>query len=116
LSAGFAEVLKTALIAGGRLWDQVRRMPPLGEVLEKDSDLVTRVVYECVRTKLGVVAADERDQGVRASLNLGHTFAHALESATGYRRYRHGEAVAVGLRVALRLSERFAHLDPAIGA
>jgi 3-dehydroquinate synthetase len=62
-----------------------------------------------------VVAEDEREHGLRASLNLGHTFAHALESATGYERFRHGEAVALGLRVALRLSERFAGLDPAVG-
>jgi shikimate kinase/3-dehydroquinate synthase len=115
LRAGFAEVLKTGLIAGGNLWEEVRAMPPLRETLDADMDLVTRVVFGCVRTKLDVVAADELDEGVRASLNLGHTFAHALESATGYERYRHGEAVALGLRVALRLSERFAGLDPAIG-
>ncbi len=106
LSAGFAEVLKTGLIAGGRLWQDVRTMPPLRTTLEADIDLVTRVVFGCVRLKLDVVAADELDEGVRASLNLGHTFAHALESATGYTHYRHGEAVALGLRVALRLSER----------
>jgi 3-dehydroquinate synthetase len=68
-----------------------------------------------VCAKQGIVAADEHDHGVRASLNLGHTFAHALESATGYERFRHGEAVALGLRVAVRLSERFAGLDPAVG-
>ncbi len=114
LRAGFAEVLKTGLIAGAPLWERVRTMPPLREALESDMDLVTRVVFGCVRLKLDVVAADELDQGVRASLNLGHTFAHALESATGYERYRHGEAVALGLRVALRLSERFAGLDAAV--
>jgi shikimate kinase/3-dehydroquinate synthase len=116
LQAGFAEVLKTGLIAGGPLWDNVRTMPPLREALDSDVDLVVRVVYGCARVKLDVVAADELDRGVRASLNLGHTFAHALESATGYQRHRHGEAVALGLRVALRLSERFAGLDPAIRA
>jgi shikimate kinase / 3-dehydroquinate synthase len=116
LQAGFAEVLKTGLIAGGRLWEDVGAMPPLREALESDVDLVVRVVYGCARVKLDVVAADELDRGVRASLNFGHTFAHALESATGYERYRHGEAVALGLRVALRLSERFAGLDPAIRA
>ena len=116
LRAGSAEVIKTALIAGGRVWEDVRTMPPLGEALESDPDLVVRVVYRCARAKLDVVAADELDQGVRASLNLGHTFAHALESATGYEGHRHGEAVALGLRVALRLSERFAGLDPAIRA
>ena len=114
LQAGFAEVLKTGLIAGGPLWEDVRAMPPLRAALESDIGLVTRVVYGCVRTKLDVVAADEHDNGVRASLNLGHTFAHALESATGYARFRHGEAVALGLLVALRLSERYAGLDPAV--
>ena len=60
------------------------------------------------------MAADERDAGVRASLNLGHTFAHALESATGYSTFRHGEAVALGLLAALRISERELGLDPAV--
>jgi shikimate kinase/3-dehydroquinate synthase len=115
LDAGFAEVLKTALLAGNGLWEGVRNMPPLREALQSDMDLVTRVIFQCVRHKLDVVGEDERESGIRASLNLGHTFAHALESATGYERYRHGEAVALGLRVALRLSERFAHLDPAVG-
>src|SRR5204863_605128 len=105
----------TGLIAGGRLWEEVRTLPPLGEALRDDLDLVTRVVYGCVRAKVRVVVADELDEGARAALNLGHTFAHALESATGYERYRHGEAVALGLRVATRLSERFAGLDPAVG-
>jgi shikimate kinase/3-dehydroquinate synthase len=59
-----------------------------------------------VRTKLAVVAEDERDEGRRQVLNLGHTVAHAIEAATGYTRYRHGEAVAIGLLVALRLSGR----------
>jgi shikimate kinase/3-dehydroquinate synthase len=115
LCAGFAEVLKTGLIAGGCLWDDVRTMPPLRDALDTDIELATRVVLGCVRLKQRVVAEDELDDGVRASLNLGHTFAHALESATGYTRFRHGEAVALGLRVALRLSERFAGLDPAVG-
>jgi shikimate kinase/3-dehydroquinate synthase len=57
-----------------------------------------------VRTKLRVVAADERDAGARQVLNLGHTVGHAIETATGYARYRHGEAVALGLLAALRLS------------
>jgi shikimate kinase/3-dehydroquinate synthase len=58
----------------------------------------------CVRTKLATVAADERDGGRRQVLNLGHTVGHAIEAATGYRRYRHGEAVGLGLLAALRLS------------
>jgi shikimate kinase/3-dehydroquinate synthase len=69
---------------------------------EPDDD----VVLGCIRTKLSVVAEDERDDGRRQVLNLGHTVAHAIESATGYARYRHGEAVAIGLLAALRLSGR----------
>ncbi len=61
-------------------------------------------MLDCARTKLAVVAADERDGGRRQVLNLGHTVGHAIETATGYRRYRHGEAVALGLLAALRLS------------
>jgi len=114
LSAGFAEVVKTALIAGGALWETVRALPLLRQVVEQDLDAFTHVVEACARTKLGVVALDERDTAFRAALNLGHTFAHALESATGYGEWRHGEAVALGLLVALRVSERVAGLDPAV--
>jgi shikimate kinase/3-dehydroquinate synthase len=96
LAAGYAEVVKTALIAGGRLWARVRRG---GEIDDE-------TILGCIQTKLSVVAEDERDSGRRQVLNLGHTIAHAIESATGYARYRHGEAVALGLLGALRLSER----------
>ncbi|HEY4811652.1 MAG TPA: 3-dehydroquinate synthase family protein, partial [Solirubrobacteraceae bacterium] len=94
LSAGWVEVLKTALIAGGTLWESVARG---GEV---DAEMI----LACARTKLAAVAADERDGGRRQVLNLGHTVGHALETATGYTRYRHGEAVGLGLLVALELS------------
>jgi shikimate kinase/3-dehydroquinate synthase len=65
----------------------------------------TWVVFPCARFKAEVVAADERDSGRRAVLNLGHTVGHAIEAATGYGRYRHGEAVGLGLLAALRLSD-----------
>src|SRR3954467_9986312 len=93
LAAGYAEVVKTALIAGGSLWSRVRD--------GRDPD--DEVILGCLRTKLAVVAEDERDEGRRQVLNLGHTVAHAIEAATGYR-YGHGQAVAVGLLAALRLS------------
>jgi shikimate kinase/3-dehydroquinate synthase len=114
LHAGFAEVVKTALIAGGTLWERVLALGPLEQAVTGDLDALAQVVEGCVRTKLAVVAADERDAGVRASLNLGHTFAHALESAAGYEAFRHGEAVGLGLMVALRLSEHSLGLDPAV--
>jgi len=96
LAAGWVEVAKTALIAGGWLWETVAAG---GEVDE-------RVILACARTKLAVVAEDERDAGARQLLNLGHTVGHAIETATGYRRYRHGEAVGLGLLAALTLSEQ----------
>jgi shikimate kinase/3-dehydroquinate synthase len=95
LAAGYAEVVKTALIAGGELWDRVcARADPADP----------EVIAACALTKLRIVAEDERDAGPRQVLNLGHTVAHAIETVTGYARYRHGEAVALGLLVALRLS------------
>jgi shikimate kinase/3-dehydroquinate synthase len=97
LSAGWAELIKTALIAGGTLWKAVRGMGPDAPV---DRDLV----LACARTKLAVVAEDERDAGRRQVLNLGHTVGHAIETATGYLHYRHGEAVGLGLLAALTLS------------
>jgi 3-dehydroquinate synthase len=98
LAAGYAEVVKTALIAGGDLWDLVR-----GGAGWAGSDW-SEVVAACAHTKLRIVARDERDGGARQSLNLGHTVGHAIEAVTGYAAYRHGEAVALGLLAALRLS------------
>ncbi len=95
LAAGYAEVVKTALIAGGKLWEHVRG---------GGDPLAPEIVAACARTKLRIVARDERDSGMRQVLNLGHTVGHALETATGYARYRHGEAVGLGLLAALRLS------------
>jgi len=98
LAAGFAEVVKTALIAGGPLWEGVSALERV------DAASVAPFVFDCALTKLEIVAADERDGGRRAVLNLGHTVGHAIEAASDYRRYRHGEAIALGLLAALRLS------------
>ncbi len=95
LAAGYAEVVKTALIAGGELWEKV--------AARADPD-DPEVIAACALTKLRIVALDERDGGARQVLNLGHTIGHAIETATGYATYRHGEAVALGLLAALRLS------------
>ena len=94
LAAGWVEVLKTALIAGGTLWERVAG----------GGEVDRHMILACARTKLAVVAADERDAGQRQLLNLGHTIGHAIETATGYTRYRHGEAVGLGLLATLRLS------------
>jgi shikimate kinase/3-dehydroquinate synthase len=95
LAAGYAEVVKTALLAGSWLWESVR---------SGADPCDPAIVAACAHTKLRVVAADERDLGVRQTLNLGHTVGHAIETVTGYASYRHGEAVGLGLLAALRLS------------
>jgi shikimate kinase / 3-dehydroquinate synthase len=100
LAAGWVEVLKTALIAGGTLWERVSTDAMPASFAAADE----WTILECLRTKLTVVAEDERDGGRRQVLNLGHTVGHAIETATGYARYRHGEAVGLGLLAALRLS------------
>lgn len=96
LAAGWVEVAKTALLAGEPLWSEVRDAQPR---VVSDATILA-----CARTKLRVVAADERDGGARQALNLGHTIGHAIETATGYERFLHGEAVGLGLLGALRLS------------
>jgi 3-dehydroquinate synthetase/shikimate kinase len=96
--AGLAEVVKTGLLAGERVWE----LP--------DSELVRR----CALYKTGVCLRDPHDRGERAVLNLGHTFAHALEAAAGYETVPHGHAVALGLRAALRLSVEHVGLDAAV--
>ena len=99
IRAGFVEVLKTGLLAGGELWERARSIKAI------DPAQLDDVVFACARNKSEVVAADERDAGLRAELNLGHTVGHAIEAASGYARYRHGEAVGLGLLAALRLSD-----------
>ncbi len=98
LAAGFVEVLKTGLIAGGALWERARAVDRL------DPGALDELIFACARVKLEIVAADERDAGRRAVLNLGHTVGHAIEATTRYSRYRHGEAVGLGLLAALELS------------
>lgn len=98
LAAGFVEVIKTGLLAGGELWEQVRRVERI------DPAGLDDIVFACARYKCGIVAADERDAGLRHVLNLGHTVGHAIEGVSGFS-YLHGEAIGLGLLAALRLSE-----------
>ena len=105
LAAGFVEALKTGLLAGGALWERVRGIEAI------DPTDLDDVIFACARYKCKVVAEDERDASLRAVLNLGHTVGHAIEAASGYGRYRHGEAVGLGLLAALRLSEAAALHD-----
>jgi 3-dehydroquinate synthase len=105
LTAGLAEVAKYALLAGGDLLSRVEGM--CGD----DPRVSAEVVAACIQYKLDVVAEDERDEtGARELLNLGHTIGHAIEVATSYTGYSHGEAVSLGLRAALWLSRKVLEL------
>jgi shikimate kinase/3-dehydroquinate synthase len=109
-ACGFAEVIKTGLLAGGRLWDMVTAWEPGRGTGEQRLELIRR----CAAYKAHVVAVDPQERGMRAVLNLGHSIGHAMEAAAGYSGLAHGEAVAVGLLPALWLSSRVAGLDPEV--
>lgn len=104
-AAGMAEVIKYGLLADADLFAQLEGGPPVSSNDERLAGIVRR----CCAIKAAIVQADEREtapSGGRALLNLGHTFAHAIEAVAGYGSYLHGEAVGVGLVAAARLSER----------
>ena len=109
LVAGLAEVIKYALIDDAGLLDWLDQH--LGSLLGCDAKDLTEVIYRCCAIKARIVADDEREEGVRAVLNLGHTFGHALETGLGYGVWLHGEAVAAGLCLAADLSVRIGALD-----
>jgi len=110
LSAGIAEVIKYGLIrdAGFFTWleENIERL------LRFEDDALEFVILESCRHKAQVVANDEREAGERALLNLGHTFGHAIEAASGYGSWLHGEAVAVGMMMAATMSQKMGWLDP----
>jgi len=80
-------------------------------LLAREPQALAHAIEVSCRTKAAIVAEDEREAGTRALLNLGHTFGHAIEAATGYGNWLHGEAVAAGMVMAARLSERLGWLE-----
>ncbi len=110
--AGLAEVVKAGLIAPGALTHHLDAH--LKEVAQRRREIPVEFLAAAVRVKADIVAADERELGPRAALNLGHTLGHALEAATEYRRFLHGEAVAWGLLGSLLLAVRRGLLDAAV--
>jgi 3-dehydroquinate synthase len=100
---GLAEVLKHSLLVGGNLFE-VMQKASFQDVFKKESLQV--FINESVKFKTSIVAEDEKETGKRAILNLGHTLGHAIESVTNYKKYSHGECVAIGLVLALILSRQ----------
>ncbi len=111
LCAGFAEVIKYGLLVGGDFLQDLSEVFSLN--FESDNlDRIVEIVTRCVAIKINVVKQDAQEKsGVRQLLNLGHTFAHGIEQVTNYQRYLHGEAVAIGLFLAAKLSYYLKYLN-----
>ncbi|HKU43639.1 MAG TPA: 3-dehydroquinate synthase, partial [Polyangiales bacterium] len=109
--SGLAEVVKYGFIRDAAFlqWIEANVEP----LLTRDTAAVIHAVRRSCEIKAEVVAQDEREQGLRAILNLGHTFGHAIETAAGYGTWLHGEAVAAGMVMAAEMSERVGWLEPA---
>ena len=108
MRAGLAEVIKHGFIAEPDLIQVVQKEATA--ILDRDAALLTEVVGRSARIKAGIVSADEREHGVRALLNYGHTFAHAIEQLANFSM-RHGEAVAIGMMAAAHLGHALGRLD-----
>jgi len=100
--SGLYEVVKYGVIRSRELFDRVLRHTK--EIFAKDPDVLLPAIVESCRIKAQVVSADEREAGLRRILNFGHTVGHALEAVTKYRRYRHGESIALGMLAAADLA------------
>jgi 3-dehydroquinate synthase len=104
LRAGLAEVLKYGLIVDSGFFDWLEENA--ARLLARDPEALTYAIKRSCQIKADIVARDEREQGDRALLNLGHTFGHAIESATNYSTWLHGEAVGAGMLLAADMSQR----------
>jgi 3-dehydroquinate synthase len=111
--AGIGEVVKYGVILDSDFFAYLEHH--VDGLLARDDAVLRHVVARCCRLKADVVERDEREEsGLRAVLNYGHTFGHALETVTGYTQLLHGEAVAIGMICASRLAERLGRIDPSI--
>lgn len=108
LSAGMAEVIKYGLIRDSKFLKWLE--DHLEEVFDLNAEVMEKAIYRSCELKSLVVAEDETEQGIRAILNLGHTFGHAIEAFTQYKSWLHGEAVAAGMMMATDLSVRLGAL------
>jgi 3-dehydroquinate synthase len=111
-NAGMAEVVKYGVIQDAEFFAYLERH--VDAINSRDPAALTHIVQRCCRLKADIVEQDEREEtGLRAILNYGHTFCHALEAATGYEQLLHGEGVAIGMLCASRLAERMGRVDAA---
>ena len=113
-AAGLAEVVKYGVIADAELFSWLE--DNVDSVLSKDDAALAHIIKRSCEIKADVVAQDEREGGIRAILNYGHTFGHAIENLAGYGKWLHGEAVAVGMVMAAQFSERENRLQQGVAA
>jgi 3-dehydroquinate synthase len=111
-AAGLAEIIKYGCIWDAALFDWLD--VNMDALKARDAGALTHAIARSCEIKATVVAKDEREQGLRAILNFGHTFGHAIEAATGYQALLHGEAVALGMVMAADLSRRLGMIDAAL--
>ena len=109
LSAGLAEVIKYGLIRDAEFFAWLEQN--MAALLNRDADALAYTIAESCKCKARIVAADELEGGIRALLNLGHTFGHAIETGVGYGNWLHGEAVGAGMILAADLSHRLGMLS-----
>ena len=113
-ASGMAEVVKYGLIRDADFFEwQEKNVDALAA---RDDDVVVTAIERSCVNKAQVVALDEKEGGVRATLNLGHTFGHAIETGIGYGEWLHGEAVSVGMAMAADMSERLGWIDESVAA
>ena len=110
ISAGLAETIKYGLIFDSEFFQWLQKN--MQQILSNDRAAVDYVIQRSCAIKAEIVAQDEKEQSVRALLNFGHTFGHAIEKLTGYGNWTHGDAVAVGMVLAARLSENMSLITP----
>ena len=110
ISAGLAEIIKYGLIFDSEFFQWLQKN--MQQILSNDRAAVDYVIQRSCAIKAEIVAQDEKEQSVRALLNFGHTFGHAIEKLTGYGNWTHGDAVAVGMVLAARLSEKMSLITP----
>jgi len=112
IKAGLAEIIKYAIIKDKKMFEFLEK--EYSQILRLENGLLEYIVYCCAQIKARIIQRDEREErGLRTILNFGHTLGHAIESAGGYRKYNHGEAIAVGMVIASQISRRLKLINQA---
>jgi 3-dehydroquinate synthase len=109
LSSGLAEIIKAGMIWDGELFEFLEKH--MEDILAKNPEKLKTIITKACKIKTDIVRADEKEHNVRAILNYGHTFAHAIEALTNYELYTHGEAVSIGMSCAAKVSRILGYVD-----